>query len=304
MPIERVIDLVCNVNTLGEIISWGARQFEKANLVFGHGTDNAWDEAALLVLHAVGLSPENTQQALERVLTAQQKQLACDLLLRRIAERKPAAYLIHQAWFAGLRFYVDERVLIPRSPLAELIEARLEPWIQAQQVHGILDLCTGSGCIGIACAYYFPHAHIDVSDISSAALEVARENIEYHGLQKHVEAIQSDLFTELHGRRYDIIISNPPYVVTETLAALGPEYGYEPEIALAGGEYGLDLVERILQQSAQYLNPQGVLIIEVGDSEVNLVARYPKVPFIWLEFERGGYGVCLLTAEQCLTYFS
>lgn len=297
-------DLDCNVKTLGELISWGAMQFETASLVFGHGSDNAWDEAALLVLHAVGLPPENTRHDLEQVLTDQQKQLACSLLLRRIAERKPAAYLIHQAWFAGLRFYVDERVLIPRSPLAELIEARLEPWIQAHRVRSILDLCTGSGCIGIACAYYFPHAHIDVSDISSAALEVARENIEHHGLQERVAAIQSDLFEELRERRYDIIISNPPYVDAENLAALAPEYGYEPAIALAGGEYGLDLVERILRQSAQHLNPEGVLIIEVGDSEANLVARYPQIPFMWLEFERGGYGVCVLTAEQCLAYLS
>ncbi len=296
-------DIPTHVHTLEDMIRWGVKIFEEARLIFGHGTDNPWDEAALLVFHVLGLPLENTYQNLQQAITEQQKRAARDLLWRRIVERKPAPYLIRQAWFAGHSFYVDERVLIPRSPIAELIETKLQPWVQPPRVRRLLDLGTGSGCIGIACAHAFPDAHIDVSDLSLDALEIATENIQRHALQDRVTAIQSDLFDNLRGRCYDVILSNPPYVDADTLAMVPPEYKHEPEIALAAGQDGLDLVFRVLQQAADHLNPEGVLIVEVGNSEVGLVEWFPKVPFIWFEFERGGHGVFLLTAEQCAEHF-
>jgi ribosomal protein L3 glutamine methyltransferase len=288
---------------LGDLIAWGAELFDQAGLSFGHGTDSAWDEAAQLVLFALGLGIAETDHDLQRQLSLREKQLAYELLIRRVSERRPAAYLIHEAWFAGLAFYVDERVLVPRSPVAELIEERLAPWIEADRVESILDLCTGSGCIGIACAYAFPQARVDLVDISSDALEVARENIFRHDLKGRVRAIESDLFEQLQGCRYDVIVCNPPYVDAPTMAALPDEYQYEPVLGLAGGREGLDVVERVLQRASVHLHRRGILITEVGDSEAALIARYPRAPFIWLEFERGGNGVFVLTAEECGKFF-
>ena len=292
-----------HIRNLGELIRCGERLFEKAGLVFGHGTQSAWDEAAQLVLWSLGLSPQKTDHDLERAVSACEINVAWVLLNRRVKERIPAAYLTHEGWFAGHLFYVDERVLVPRSPLAELIEERLIPWVDADGVASVLDLCAGSGCIGIACAHAFPDAHVDLTDVSDDALEVARENISRHALQDRVEAIQSDLFERLKGRRYDVIISNPPYVNTQTLAALPAEYRHEPVMGFAGGEGGLEVVVRVLRQAAAHLEPHGVLILEVGDSESALLERYPQVPFMWLEFSRGGRGVFLLDAAQCIEYF-
>jgi len=284
--------------TLGDFVRWGVSRFREANLHFGHGTDNALDEAYYLVTNALYLPHEIPPYMMESRLLPDERVEVLALLQRRIDTRLPAPYLTYEAWFAGLPFYVDERVLIPRSPIAELIEAGFEPWVDSSKVTHILDLCTGGGCIAIASALAFPFAHVDATDLSADALAVAQQNVDRHQVGDQLKLHQGDLFAGLDGQRYDIIVSNPPYVDAEDMAELPEEYRHEPEMALASGHDGLDITRRILQQARNFLTPQGVLIVEVGNSAAALMEAYPELPFTWLEFERGGTHVFLLTAAQ------
>ena len=294
MQPEAIAELV----TIRDLVRWGASRFNEAGLFFGHGTDNALDDALALVLYALHLDHSLPADYLDARLTTAERTAAVALLAQRYTTRKPAAYLTGTARFAGLDFKVTEDVLVPRSPIAELIEEGFAPWLDPDQVGSVLDMCTGSGCIGIACAYAFPEARVDLTDISPAALAVAQENIIDHGLEDRVEAIQADVWDGLPAGHYDLIVSNPPYVDAEDMAELPDEYLHEPALGLAAGDEGLDVVSRILAGAADRLNPGGILVVEVGRSAGHLMARYPGVPFLWLDFEHGGGGVFLLTADQ------
>jgi ribosomal protein L3 glutamine methyltransferase len=286
--------------TVIQAIEATERRFKRARVFFGHGTDNARDEAAALVYHAMKLPPQSPTRVLTRRVSAAARLRIEELTGRRIRERQPLAYLTHEAWFAGLPFYVDERVLVPRSPLAELIERRFAPWIDPSRVRGILDIGTGSGCIALACAKAFPRAHVDAADIDARALQVAQINRRKLRLTRRVELIESDHFAALSGRSYDIIASNPPYVGEREMRGLPREYRHEPRHALASGREGLDSVAVILGDSARHLRPLGLLVVEVGNTERALARAYPRLPFTWLDFERGGGGVFVLTREQLL----
>ncbi|HEX7012116.1 MAG TPA: 50S ribosomal protein L3 N(5)-glutamine methyltransferase [Steroidobacteraceae bacterium] len=281
-----------------EHIRHGAKLFEEAGLCFGHGTDNAFDEAAELVFFAAGLAHEDAPAVYSKKLAPKQRNAVLTLFERRIRERIPAAYLTNRMWFAGHEFYVDERVLVPRSPIAELIERQFEPWIDAASVRRVLDIGTGSGCIAIASALALPEAVVDAADISQDALDVTRINIARYGLESRVRPVRSDIFDGLAGEQYDVIVSNPPYVSEPEMEQLPDEYRHEPALGLEAGSDGLDAVRRILAGASAHLRPRGILIVEVGNSEEALVGAYPRVPFTWLEFARGGGGVFLLTAEQ------
>lgn len=291
-------EVVEQLHTLRDYVRWGASRLNEAGVFFGHGTDNAVDESLQLVLHALHLAPGLPSELMHGRLTLAERRAIVKLFDRRINERLPAAYLTHEAWFAGLSFFVDERVLVPRSPIAELIEQQFQPWLQTEVAH-VLDLCTGSGCIAIACAHVFPEAEVDAVDISPAALAVSEINIErHHHMQARVHAVESDLFAALQGRSYELIVSNPPYVSEAEMTALPAEYCHEPALGLAAGEEGLDMVRRILRAASDYLSEDGLLVVEVGNSEAALLERYPEVPFIWPDFARGGGGVFLLDASN------
>jgi ribosomal protein L3 glutamine methyltransferase len=284
--------------TVRQLIARGARRLQRARVFYGHGTDNAWDEAAALTLHALGLPAVAGADVGRRRVDAAGQRRARALLTRRIRERIPAAYLTGVAWFAGLPLYVDARVLVPRSPLAELIERRFAPWIEARHVRRVLDIGTGSGCIAIACAKALPRARVDAVDISAAALEVAGRNVRRHRLGRRVRLFKSDHFAALARASYDIIVSNPPYVGSRELRALPPEYRHEPRVGLAAGSTGLDSVRIILRQARRHLRPGGLLIVEVGNTQGVVRRVFGRLPFVWLQFERGGGGVFLLTREQ------
>lgn len=285
---------LCSVR---DLIRWAASRFGEAELCYGHGTDNAVDEAAALVLGALHLPPDAGAELLQAALTSAEKAQVVALVARRIRERVPVAYLTGEAWFAGLAFRVDQRVLVPRSPLAEWIERGFAPWLDADGARRVLDVGTGSGCLAVACAFAFPGARVDAVDVSDGALEVARGNVERHGLGGRVHVLRSDLFSDVRGT-YDLILSNPPYVDARTLAALPPEYRHEPETGLDGGEDGLAKLHGILARAGAFLSAAGVLVVEVGDSRAALERAYPELPFTWLDFERGGENVFLLTAQD------
>ena len=285
------------------LIDWALEQFEASDLYYGHGTDNAYDEAVFMVLRSLDIPFDVADNLLNHPLDASAIDKVVSLINERISTRKPAAYLLNEAWFAGLPFFVNEHVLVPRSPFAELIAEQFSPWCDADNVKSILDIGTGSGCIAIASALAFPDAKVDAVDISADALAVARRNIERHELQQRVTLFQSDLFDEIKDRQYDLIIANPPYVDDEEMAALPAEYQHEPLLGLHAGQDGLDIVKRILESAADHLTERGVIAVEVGNSQHALSEQYPDVPFLWLEFEHGGEGVFLFTREEVQRWF-
>jgi len=289
--------------TILDFLRWGSSQFLREKIFHGHGYDNAWDEALALLSHALGLNENLDASLLPARLTMTEKQRVLSLYRQRIEKKVPVPYLTERAYFCGLPFIVDERVLIPRSPIAELIEQRFSPWVDSSSVSNILDLCTGSACIAIACAYAFPEAQVDAADISQDALEVAKKNVVLHDCGEQVLLLQSEVFDGLAAKKYDIIVSNPPYVSQQEIDGLPEEYRHEPELALLAKEQGLAIVDRILAQAAAHLNDEGVLVVEVGNSDLALMEKYPEVPFVWLEFERGGSGVFSLSKEQIEQYF-
>lgn len=281
-----------------DLIRWGASRFNQQGLAFGHGNDNALDEAAQLVLFALHLPYDVPTGYLGARLTMAERVSALELLQRRIDERRPAAYLTHEALFAGLSFYVDERVLVPRSPIAELIRCGFQPWLGEMEPLRILDLCTGSGAIAVACALAFPDAEVTATDLSEDALAVARINAQRHQVDLRLHTLKSDLYTELSGQRFDLIVTNPPYVSGEEMQGLDPEYRHEPAMAFAGGGDGLDMVADLLLAAPDYLDVGGLLALEVGYSAYLMEQRWPELPITWAELEHGGVGIGLLEAED------
>jgi ribosomal protein L3 glutamine methyltransferase len=300
---QNLIDeAVAELQTLGDFIRWSVSRFNQSEVYFGHGTDNPWDEAIALVMFALSLPLDIGGQVKDARLTTSEKKSIAELIQRRIEERIPAAYITNQGWFNGLPFYVDERVLVPRSPIAELISAEFQPWLGNKTVNRVLDMCTGSGCIAIACAYLFPDAEVDAVDISIDALAVAEINVQEHDLSDRVFPMQSDLFDTLQGQKYDLIVSNPPYVDADDLSSMPEEYTHEPAIGLASGPDGLELTRQMQAQAADLLNDDGLLVVEVGNSELQLNQQFPQVPFEWPQFAHGGHGVFILTKAQLVQH--
>jgi ribosomal protein L3 glutamine methyltransferase len=294
-----VDEAVNELHTLQDMLRWTVSRFNAAGLFYGHGTDNAWDEAVQLVLPTLYLPLDIPSEVRFSRLTSSERLRVVERVIRRINDRTPVSYMTNKAYFCGLEFFVDERVLVPRSPIAELIETQFEPFLQ-QAPTRIMDLCTGSGCIGIACAHAFPDAEVDLVDISIDALAVAEQNIHDHGLEQQVIPLRSDLLRDVPKDKYDLIVTNPPYVDQEDMDNLPEEFRHEPELGLAAGTDGLKLVRRILANAPDYLKDDGILICEVGNSMVHMEQQYPNIPFTWIEFSNGGHGVFMMTRQQLL----
>lgn len=288
-----------HLSTVSDLLRFAVSRFNQANLFFGHGTTNAYDEAAYLILHTLHLPLDRLDPFLDARLLPEEVDAVVEILRRRVEERLPAAYLTHEAWLDDLRFYVDERVIVPRSFIAELLREQLQPWVEdPEAITAGLDMCTGSGCLAILMALTFPNAQIDAVDLSTDALDVARRNVADYGLEDQLSLIQSDLFTALKGRRYDLIVSNPPYVNAPSMLTLPEEYRREPVGALASGEDGLEHVRTILREAPKHLNKGGLLVVEIGHNRDALEEAFPELPFTWLEVSAGDEHVFLLTREQ------
>jgi ribosomal protein L3 glutamine methyltransferase len=290
------------LKTIRDLVRWSTSEFNRNDVFTGHGTDNTLDESLALVLHSLSLDYSIPDNYLDSHVTKKEKQQILNLIRARIDTRKPLSYLTGHALFAGLDFVVNEHVLVPRSPFAELINHSYFPWVEPEQLSNALDLCTGSGCIGIATAYYLPHLKMTISDISEKALEVSRQNVGLYNLQDRVTVIHSDLFENIPSTKFDLIVSNPPYVSSSEYESLPPEYHQEPRLGLESGTDGMDIVSEILKQAASFLADNGVIIIEVGASAELLMQRYPDIQFNWIEFEMGGDGIFVMTREELEQY--
>ncbi len=297
--IPMITQVQSQLHTIRDLLRFAVSQFSKAGLYFGHGSANAYDEAAYLILKSLYLPLDQLESFLDARVTTYECEHVLEIIERRVKERIPAAYLTHEAWLGEYSFYVDERVIIPRSFIAELLQTQLSPWIiDPDVVITALDLCTGSGCLAILMAHSFPNATIDAADISVQALAVAHKNTQDYGLEERIDLIESNLFSALQKKRYDLIISNPPYVNAESMAQLPQEYRHEPENALASGMDGLNATRKILQQAAKHLTDDGILVVEIGHNRAALEQAYPKLPFTWLETSAGDEFVFLLQRDQ------
>ena len=287
------------LHTLRDWLRFAVSAFNEAKLSFGHGSASAYDEAAYIILHTLHLPLDTLAPFLDARLTPDEKNTLQALLKQRVEKKMPAAYLTHEAWLGDFRFYVDERVIVPRSFIAELLETQLMPWVDdAEGVTSVLDLCTGSGCLAILAAHAFPNADVDAVDISPGALEVAQRNVADYGLEDRITLVKSDLFAHVKGKKYDVILSNPPYVDAPSMSALPQEYRHEPQLALSSGKDGLDATREIIKQAAAHLNPGGVLVVEIGHNRSSLEAAYPKLPFTWLDVTAGDEFVFMLNRED------
>jgi len=301
MDINHFSEASASLQTVRDCFRFAISRFNDAKLFFGHGSDNAYDEAAYLILHTLHLPLDQLEPFLDARLTQSELYEVLNIIENRVEQRIPAAYLTHQAWLGEHEFYVDERVIVPRSFIAELLREQLFPWLEnPEQANTVLDLCTGSGCLAILAAHAFPRARVDAADLSPDALDVARRNVGDYGLEERIDLIESDLFAGLEGKRYDLIISNPPYVDAPSVAALPPEYQHEPALALGSGSDGLDATRIILAHAAEHLNPDGLLVVEIGHNRDALEEAFPDLPFTWLEVSAGDEFVFLLHRNDLL----
>lgn len=296
-------DILTNLVTIKDYVRFCISEMNSQNAYYGHGSTNSWDEAVHLVISAINLQYELDSSMIDARLTLEERELILDYIYQRAYTRKPLPYILKKAWFADMEFDIDERVIIPRSPVSELIKHAFSPWVNNQyDAKNVMDLCTGSGCIGIACAEVFTNANVTLVDISEDALEIANKNIKKHNLTNRVSAIKSDLFTNVGDVKYNLIVSNPPYVDKQDIDSMPKEYHYEPKLALEAGDDGLDLAKKIILEADKYLTQDGVLIVEVGNSQHALMNMCPDIPFTWLSFENGGDGVFLLNYQELIQY--
>ncbi len=301
MDINHFSEASASLKTLRDCLRFAVSRFNEAELFFGHGSETAYDEAAYLILHTLHLPLDRLEPFLDACLTQSELYDVLDIIERRVEQRIPAAYLTHQAWLGEHSFYVDERVIVPRSFIAELLREQLAPWVaDPDRIGNVLDMCTGSGCLAILAAHAFPNAHVDAVDVSTDALDVARRNVTDYALEDRITLIESDLFAKLKGTKYDLIISNPPYVDAESVAALPQEYLHEPKLALGSGTDGLDATRTILKQAAEYLTEDGILVVEIGHNRDALEAAYPALPFTWLDVSAGDQFVFMLHRNDIL----